>query len=67
MNESELQKAKATLEFYIQQKGHFLYNRNINDTLEQINPTANNITFPTELLDDTNTISIKEPMIIFID
>jgi hypothetical protein len=67
LTEFELYKARTTLESSIKQKGGYFQNENIDEILEQLNPTASKITLPTEIVNDTSLFSIKEPMIKFAD
>ena len=67
LSESDLCKAKITLELSIKDKGGLFQKSTISEILEQINPTANKITLPNEIINNNNLLSIQEPMIKFPD
>ena len=67
LTESELYKARTTLESSIKQKGGYFQNESIEEIMEKLNPTANKINIPKEIINDCSLFSIKEPMIKFAD
>jgi len=67
LSEFELDKAKTTLESSIKEKGGFFQKSTIGEILEQLNPVANKIILPNEIINNNNLLSIKEPMIKFPD
>ena len=69
LTEPELSKAKTTLETSIKEKGGIIQNTSITKVLEVINPTANKINLPNEIINDISllSISIQEPMVKFAD
>ena len=67
ITESELNKAKIILESSIKQKGGTFQKESISKILEEINPIANKINLPKEIINNFNILSIQEPMIKFED
>ena len=67
LTETELSKAKTILETNIKGKGGTIQNISISTILEEINPAANNINIPKEILNNISLPSIQEPMIKFED
>ena len=67
LSESELYKAKTTLELSIKDKGGFFQKSTISEILGQLNPTANKINLPNEIITNNNLLSLQEPMIKFPD
>ena len=65
--EQELSKAKIILESCIKEKGGIVENISITKVLEEINPIANKISLPKEILNNISLPSIQEPMIKFPD
>ena len=67
LSEIELTKAKIALELSIKEKGGTFQYESITKILEDINPTANKINIPKEIINNYSIISIQEPMIKFPD
>jgi len=67
LQESELNEAKNLLEYNIKQKGEFFENKSIAEILEELNPMANRINLPKEIINDISLFYIKEPMVKFAD
>ena len=67
LSDLELSKAKLELESSIIQKGGTFQNISIIKILEEINPTANKINIPKEILNNYSITSIQQPMIKFPD
>ena len=67
IEETELTKAKISLESSIKQKGGTFQKGNISKILEEINPSASKINIPKEIINNSNILSIQEPMIKFAD
>ncbi len=61
----ELISAKKSLQEKISQNGKFLNVKSINELLEQLNPAANSIEIPEDIINNISTDNFDEPTIQF--